>query len=60
MAGLARRAAAVVWLNPLMESAGYQPIAQGMRIARLFINTLSSVSTPRDLLRLAHTVRLRS
>jgi uncharacterized protein len=60
MAGLARRAAAVIWLNPLMESAGYQPIAEGMRIARPFISTLSSVSRPPDLLRLGHMVRLRS
>jgi uncharacterized protein with von Willebrand factor type A (vWA) domain len=59
MAGLARRAAAVIWLNPLIASAGYEPIAEGMRIARPYVGAFSNVATPRDLVRLARRVHLR-
>ncbi|MBM3471023.1 MAG: VWA domain-containing protein [Armatimonadetes bacterium] len=33
MAELHRRAARVIWLNPLLASPGYEPICQGMRVA---------------------------
>ncbi len=33
MAELQRRAARVIWLNPLLASPGYEPICQGMRVA---------------------------
>ncbi|MEZ5319140.1 MAG: VWA domain-containing protein [Vicinamibacterales bacterium] len=59
MAQLHRTAAAIVWLNPLLETPGYAPTAGGMRAARPFITTLDWVQTPADLRRLAGAVRLR-
>jgi uncharacterized protein with von Willebrand factor type A (vWA) domain len=49
----------VIWLNPLIASAGYEPIAEGMRIARPYVGTFSNVATPRDLVRLARRVHPR-
>jgi hypothetical protein len=57
---LHRRAASVVWLNPLLETSGYQPTASGMRAARPFIRTLASVESATDLARLARVVRVRA
>ncbi len=34
---LARRSAGVVWLNPLMAVAGYEPVSAGMRAARPYV-----------------------
>jgi uncharacterized protein with von Willebrand factor type A (vWA) domain len=59
MARLARRSAAVVWINPLLETPGYQPTAVGMRLARPFVSVLASVSNPEDLRSLARTLRAR-
>ena len=36
--------AALVWLNPLLETPGYEPTARGMRAARPYITTLASVT----------------
>ncbi|MDR7484430.1 MAG: VWA domain-containing protein [Armatimonadota bacterium] len=38
MAELRRRAARVIWLNPLLASPGYEPICQGMRVALPFVD----------------------
>jgi uncharacterized protein len=57
---LHRRAASVVWLNPLLETSGYQPTASGMRAARPFVRTLASVESAADLARLARVVRVRA
>jgi uncharacterized protein len=60
MRELHRRSAGVIWLNPLSETPGYEPTASGMSAARPFIATLTSVSTPADLARLATVLRLRA
>jgi uncharacterized protein with von Willebrand factor type A (vWA) domain len=54
-----RRAAGVVWLNPLIETPGFEPTSRGMAAARPFITTFTSVSSAEGLSRLARTVRLR-
>ncbi|HXW04795.1 MAG TPA: VWA domain-containing protein [Vicinamibacterales bacterium] len=59
MDGLRRRAAAIVWLNPLLETPGYEPSALGMAAARPFVSTFASVQSPQDLSALSHTVRIR-
>jgi hypothetical protein len=59
MRDLARRSAGVLWLNPLLETPGYEPTARGMRAARPFISTFASVSDAGSLARLSHIVRLR-
>ena len=59
MRALHRRSAAVVWLNPLVDTPGYEPTAVGMSAVRPFITTFTSVNDPASLSRLARTVRLR-
>ena len=60
MRELRRRAAGVVWLNPLLETDGYEPTAAGMRAARPHITTFASVTDQAGLLRLSRLVRLRA
>lgn len=59
MARLARRSAAVVWLNPLMATPGYEPTAVGMRLARPYVTVLAVVNEPGGLRTLARGLRLR-
>ena len=59
MARLSRHSAATIWLNPLLDTAGYEPTALGMRTARPFVTTLASVTDPAGLLRLARLITLR-
>jgi uncharacterized protein with von Willebrand factor type A (vWA) domain len=58
MAHLARQAATLVWLNPLLDSPGYEPTALGMRVARPFVTILSNVSDPAGLHRLSRVMRV--
>jgi uncharacterized protein with von Willebrand factor type A (vWA) domain len=60
MARLHRLTAGIIWLNPLLETEGYEPTAQGMRIARPYVTTLAWVAEAADLLRLSRAVRLRT
>jgi uncharacterized protein with von Willebrand factor type A (vWA) domain len=57
MAYLHRHSASIVWLNPLLESSGYEPTALGMRTARPYVTTFAYVHTAPDLLRLSVGVR---
>jgi uncharacterized protein with von Willebrand factor type A (vWA) domain len=41
MADLKRRAARVIWLNPLLASPGYEPICQGMRVALPYVDVFA-------------------
>jgi hypothetical protein len=59
MRDLHRRSASVVWLNPLLETEGYEPTAAGMRAARPYITTFASISDQAGLARLSRLVRLR-
>ena len=59
METLARRSAAVIWLNPLAATAGYEPTARGMRLARPFVVLLAAANDPAGLLKVAHTLRIR-
>ncbi len=59
MAKLWRDSAATIWLNPLLDTAGYEPTALGMRTARPFVTTLASVMDPAGLLRLARVIKIR-
>src|SRR5206468_3309860 len=44
MQAIRRRSGAVVWLNPLLDTTGYEPTALGMSTARPFITTFSTVN----------------
>lgn len=55
-----RRSAGVVWLNPLLETEGYEPTAAGMSAARPYITTFASLTDQAGLVRLSRLVRLRA
>ena len=59
MRELHRRAAGVVWLNPLLETRGYTPSARGMLTALPYIDTLSSAQDAASFKALADKIRLR-
>jgi len=59
MRELRRRSASVVWLNPLLDTPGYEPTASGMRAARPFVDTFASVNDAAAFARLARSVRVR-
>jgi uncharacterized protein with von Willebrand factor type A (vWA) domain len=58
MAALSRRAAAILWLNPLLDTSGYEPTALGMSAARPFIDVLAAVNDAAGLARLARRLRI--
>jgi uncharacterized protein with von Willebrand factor type A (vWA) domain len=60
MAYLHRHTAAIIWLNPLLETPGYEPTALGMHVARAYVTTFASVTSSADLVRLSRVVRLRA
>ena len=60
MRELYRRSAGVVWLNPLLETEGYEPTASGMRAARPYVTTFTSVNDASGLARLSRSVRIRA
>ena len=60
MRELHRRSAGLVWLNPLLETPGYEPTARGMHAARPYVTTFASVSDAPSFARLARLVRVRS
>jgi len=60
MQALRRRSGALVWLNPLLETPGYEPTALGMSTARPFVTTFSSVNDLAGFVRLSRTLRARS
>jgi uncharacterized protein with von Willebrand factor type A (vWA) domain len=59
MAELRRRSAAIIWLNPLLDTPGYQPTAIGMRLALPALSTFAWASDAAGLNRLARLVRVR-
>jgi uncharacterized protein with von Willebrand factor type A (vWA) domain len=59
MREIRRRAAGIAWLNPLLDTPGYEPSARGMAAARPFITTFASVPDAQGLARLARMLRLR-
>jgi uncharacterized protein len=59
MRDLRRRSAAVVWLNPLLDSDGYEPTASGMRVARPFVSVFTNVTDAAGLARLSRAVHAR-
>ena len=60
MGELHRRSASVVWLNPLLETPGYEPTAEGMSTACPYITTFSSANDVAGFARLSRLVRVRA
>jgi uncharacterized protein len=59
MERLHRLTAGIIWLNPLVETPGYEPTAAGMQAARPHVTTLTWVEGAAGLHRLARETRLR-
>jgi len=57
---ISRRSGSLVWLNPLLDTPGYEPTALGMSTARPFVTTFSSVNDVDSLVRLSRTLRVRT
>jgi uncharacterized protein with von Willebrand factor type A (vWA) domain len=57
---LRRRSSALVWLNPLLDTPGYEPTALGMSVAKPFITTFTSVNDLAGFVRLSRTLRVRA
>jgi uncharacterized protein with von Willebrand factor type A (vWA) domain len=60
MGELHRRSASLVWLNPLLETPGYEPTAAGMSTARPYITTFASANDVGEFARLSRLVRVRT
>jgi uncharacterized protein with von Willebrand factor type A (vWA) domain len=60
MREMSRRSAGLVWLNPLLETPGYEPTALGMSTARPFVSMLSSANDLAGFVRLSRSVRARA
>jgi uncharacterized protein with von Willebrand factor type A (vWA) domain len=54
-----RRSGGVVWLNPLIDTPGYQPTAAGMQAALPYIDTFCTVKDAPSFERLSAQVKLR-
>jgi uncharacterized protein with von Willebrand factor type A (vWA) domain len=59
MRELHRRSAGLVWLNPLLDTPGYEPTARGMSVARPYVTTFASVTDVASFARLSRVVRVR-
>jgi uncharacterized protein with von Willebrand factor type A (vWA) domain len=60
MADLRRRAASIVWCNPLIVTAGYEPTARGMAVAKPFVSLLTGVPDRRVLADLGRHLKVRA
>jgi uncharacterized protein with von Willebrand factor type A (vWA) domain len=60
MRELHRRSAGVIWLNPLLETEGYEPIAAGMSAARPYVTAFTSINDQTGLARLSRMVCVRA
>ncbi len=54
-----RRSSGVVWLNPLLDTEGYEPSAAGMKAALPYIDTFCTVKDSSSFERLSKQIRLR-
>jgi hypothetical protein len=59
MARLHRQTAGIIWLNPLVDTEGYEPTAAGMAAARPFVTIFDWVGDATGLLRMARIARRR-
>lgn len=58
MGELHRRSAGIVWLNPLLDTSGYEPTAAGMRVALPYVSTFMAVNDVDGLVRLSRQARI--
>ncbi len=53
------RSAALIWLNPLLVSEGYNPHANCMKTALPYLDRFCAAHTPEEFAQLTHRLRLR-
>lgn len=53
------RSAALIWLNPLLSTKGYDPKANCMKTALPYLDRFCAANTPEELGQLTHQLRLR-
>ncbi len=53
------RSAALIWLNPLLDSEGYNPHANCMKTALPYLDRFCAAHTPEDYARLTYRLKLR-
>ncbi|GIW35511.1 VWA domain-containing protein [Meiothermus sp.] len=54
-----QRSAALIWLNPLLKSEGYNPHANCMKTALPYLDRFCAAHTPEEYAQLTHRLRLR-
>ncbi|MHA6261323.1 vWA domain-containing protein [Sporosarcina sp. CAU 1771] len=54
-----QRTSAVVWLNPLLNLKGYEPIAKGMQTALPFIDLFTEATSASGFHQLGHQIKIR-
>ncbi len=59
MARVARRAQAIMWLNPLAKSVDYEPTCRGMATALSYVDGLFAFASPTDLSEAARQLEQR-
>jgi len=57
---ISRRSGALVWLNPLLDTPGYEPTALGMSAAKPFVTAFTSANDLAGFVRLSRTLRVRT
>ena len=57
MSALARRTHRIIWLNPLLTTAGYEPIARGMAAALPFVDVFAPADGIASLWQLIRALR---
>lgn len=59
MREIKRRTSAVLWLNPLLQIEGYEPVARGMEAALPYIDLFAEASDADSFIRLAKKIQIR-
>ncbi len=49
---MALRSRRIIWINPLMVTAGFEPRTRALKVARRYTSEMTAGATPRDLIRL--------
>jgi len=54
-----QRSAALIWLNPLLNSKDYDPRANSMKTALPYLDRFCSAQNPEELARLTYQLKMR-
>jgi uncharacterized protein with von Willebrand factor type A (vWA) domain len=54
-----QRSAALIWLNPLLNSKGYDPSANCMKVALPYLDRFCTAQNPEEFAQLTHRLKMR-